>query len=235
MSNPRMTQPSTDLTANDDGLRQMYRHRFSEFDRRKKDFVWRTIVNDFLQRWVAPQDVVADIGCGHGEFLNHIRCGRRIGVDLNTDAQDALAPGIEFHASDVCDLSFLDDDSVDVVFTSNMLEHLRSKSDVERTLREMRRVLRPGAHLIALGPNLRFLGGKYWDFWDHYTEITDRSLVEVLLNLDFELVDRYPKFLPYTTRSLLPKSAALVRLYLRTPLAWHLLGKQFLVRAAKRA
>ncbi len=222
-----------DLTGTAEGVQQLYRHRFSERDRRKKDFVWRTIVVDFLQNWVAPNDVVLDVGCGQGEFLNHVRCRRRIGVDQNVDARHELSAGIEFHAGDVRDLSFLDDESCDVVFTSNMLEHLRSKVDVERTLSEMRRVLRCGGHLIALGPNLRFLGGKYWDFWDHYTEITDRSLVEVLENLDFVIVDRFPKFLPYTTRSFLPKSEQLVRLYLRSPIAWKIMGKQFLIRTIR--
>jgi SAM-dependent methyltransferase len=217
----------------DEGIRRIYSHRFDREARIEKDHVWRAIVEERLQPWVDPRDVVLDVGCGSGEFLNHIRCAERIGVDRNVDSRDALLPTIKFHAGDVRDLFFQADESVDVVFTSNMLEHLPSKSDVERTLRESRRVLRAGGHLIAVGPNLRFLHGRYWDFWDHYTEITDRSLVELLENLDFEVVDVYPRFLPYTTRSALPKAEQLVRLYLRFPLAWRVMGKQFLVRARR--
>jgi SAM-dependent methyltransferase len=222
----------TDL-ASDEGNRRLYLRRFSRSARQKKDHVWRAIVQERLQPWVDRSDVVLDIGCGHGEFLNHIRCAHRIGIDRNRDGREALAADVEFHAGDVRDLSFQPDESVDVVFTSNMLEHLLSKSDVERTLRDARRVLRKGGHLIALGPNLRFLGGKYWDFWDHYTEITDRSLVELLDNLDFEIVDHYPKFLPYTTQSVIPKAEQFVRLYMRVPLAWKVMGKQFLIRARR--
>lgn len=222
------------LAASGEGVQRLYRRRFSAADRRAKDRLWQIVVRAFLQRWVRSEDTVLDIGCGYGEFLNHVVCARRIGIDLNPDSREALAPGIEFHSGDVCDLSFLPDGNVDVVFTSNLLEHLPGKADVERMLREARRVLRPGGHLIALGPNLRFLPGEYWDFWDHHTPITDRSLVELLESVDFEVADLFPRFLPYTTRSSLPKAPWLVRAYLKLPAAWLLFGKQFLIRAVKR-
>jgi dolichol-phosphate mannosyltransferase len=212
---------------------QLYRLRFSPRDRRKKADVWRVLVRRFFQRWVSEGDVVLDVGCGYGEFLNHLHCARRIGIDLNPDSERLLAPGIEFHAGEAADLSFLPDESVNVVFTSNVLEHLDGKPEVEKLLKEARRVLKPGGHFIAMGPNLRFLPGKYWDFWDHFVPITDRSLVEILLNLGYEVVDCIPKFLPYTTCSALPKSAALVDLYLRVPLVWRIMGRQFLIRARK--
>ena len=159
-----------------EGAQRIYRRRFDEADRAAKAAVWRVVVADGLQRWIPPGAAVLDIGCGYGEFLNHVRAARRIGVDINPDSRTALDRGIEFHGGDVRELSFLPDASIDVVFTSNLLEHLPSKHDVELLLGEARRVLKHGGHLIALGPNLRFLPGAYWDFWDHFTPITDRSL-----------------------------------------------------------
>jgi SAM-dependent methyltransferase len=223
----------TTLIGDDRGVQELYRHRFSAAERRAKDAVWSVIVGDFLQRWVRPQDAVLDIGCGYGEFLNHVRCARRVGIDMNPDSAAALDPAVEFHQGDVRDLSFLPDATVDVVFTSNLMEHLPSKGDVEAMVSEARRVLRPGGHFVALGPNLRFLTGEYWDFWDHSTPITDRSLVELLEHLGFVAVDVHPRFLPYTTRSSLPKARWLVRAYLKLPLAWPLLGRQFLIRARR--
>lgn len=44
-----------------------------------------------------------------------------------------------------------------------------------------------------------------------------------------------PRFLPYTTKSRLPQAPWLIRLYLRVPLAWWLLGKQALVVAERHA
>jgi len=214
-------------------LQRMYDRRFGPEARRAKAEVWKAIVEGYLQRFVAKDDRVLDVGCGMGEFLNHVRCGKRTGIDLNPSMRASLDPAVEFHAGDVRDLSFLADGSQDLVFTSNLIEHLPSKADVERLLRETSRVLRKGGHLVLLGPNLRFLPGEYWDFWDHLVPITDRSLVEALETIGFETVEAIPRFLPYTTRSSLPKAPWLVRLYLRAPIAWRFLGGQFLVRAKK--
>ena len=191
------------------------------------------LVECFFQRWVGPDEAVVDLGCGFGEFLNHLRCRRKIGVDANPDCAAGLAGDVEFHSGDVCDLSFLGDGLADVVFTSNLMEHLPGKPAVERMLSEARRVLRPGGRLIAMGPNLRCLPGTYWDFWDHLAPITDRSLVEVLELMGFEITDCIPRFLPYTTCSRMPRGAWLVRWYLRLPSAWPIFGRQFLIRARK--
>lgn len=215
-------------------LQRLYRNRFGH-DLEARSEIWSVLVRDFFQAWVRRSDTVVDLGCGYGEFLNHVKAARRIGVDLNPDSVGMLNPDIEFHEVRADQLGFLDDGSVDVVFSSNMLEHLQSKTDVERTIAEVRRVLRPGGHFIALGPNIRFLAGAYWDFWDHSVPISDRSLTELLQINDFEVVDTHQQFLPYSTYSPLPKAPILVQMYLRSRWAWPVFGKQFVIRARKPA
>lgn len=220
--------------AGETDLQQLYRNRFGH-DLEARSEIWNVLVRDFFQAWIRRSDTVVDLGCGYGEFLNQLKAARRIGVDLNPDGARMVNPDIEFHEAHADQLDFLDDGSVDVVFSSNMLEHLPSKTDVERTIAEVRRVLRPGGHFIALGPNIRFLAGAYWDFWDHSVPISDRSLTELLQINDFEVVETHRQFLPYSTYSPLPKAPILVQMYLRSKWAWPVFGKQFVIRARKRA
>lgn len=221
------------MIVTEDEVQRIYRKRFPEEALAAKSRTWSVIVGQFLSRWIKSTDTVLDLGCGYGEFLNHVRADRRIGVDINPDSPTHLDSGIEFFQKGVCDLSFLEDSTVDVVFTSNLMEHLPGKREVEQMVREAWRVLRPGGCFIMLGPNIRMLPGKYWDFWDHIVPISDRSLGELLENMEFEVADFYPRFLPYTTRSWLPKHPLLIRLYLSFPPAWWIMGKQFLIRARK--
>lgn len=215
-------------------LQQLYRNRFGH-DLEARSEIWSVLVRDFFQAWVRRSDTVVDLGCGYGEFLNHVKAARRIGVDLNPDSARMLDPDNEFHQARADQLDFLDDGSVDVVFSSNMLEHLEDKAQVENTVAEIWRVLKPGGHFIALGPNIRFLAGAYWDFWDHSVPISDRSLTELLQIQGFEVVDTHQRFLPYSTYSPLPKAPILVQMYLRSRWAWPVFGKQFVIRAQKPA
>lgn len=215
-----------------DDLQKLYRQRFGH-NLEARSALWSVLVRDFFQAWIKRSDTVVDLGCGYGEFLNHVKAARRIGVDLNPDSGNLLEQGIEFYHCRADDLSALEEESVDVVFTSNVLEHLQSKAEVDRTIAEVRRVLKPGGHFIALGPNIRFVAGEYWDFWDHMVPISDRSLIEVLGIHQFKILDTHDRFLPYSTYSPLPQAPFLVQLYLRSRSAWPLFGKQFLIRAQK--
>ena len=208
-------------------LDALYRTRFPEADRAAKDAVWQVLCRHFFQRYVGPDDVVLDIGVGLGEFLQHIRCGRRIAVDIEPMSGRKLPSGTEEVFTPSHRLSeHVMAESVDVVFCSNFFEHLPDTDSFLQTLVEIRTVLRSGGTLLALQPNIRLTGGAYWDFVDHHLPLTDRTLVEACESLEFEVTEVIPRFLPYTTRSALPQSPWLVRLYLACRPAWWLLGKQ---------
>ncbi|HZO21734.1 MAG TPA: class I SAM-dependent methyltransferase [Steroidobacteraceae bacterium] len=215
-------------------LQQLYLNRFDETARARKAVVWDVLYRHVFQQWIRPTDTVLDLGAGFCEFINSARAGRRIAVDLNPDTARLAAPGVEVQACSATELGFLGPGAVDVVFSSNFLEHLSCKQDVASALSESMRVLRPGGTLILLGPNVRLIPGPYWDFFDHHVPLSDRSLCEVLSVTGFDLVRVEPRFLPYTTRSALPQAAWLVALYLRLrPLSSRFLGKQFLIVARK--
>lgn len=226
-----MTRTPTDIGERE---RLIYRERFSSADNEARDAIWQALVDEIFTPMIAPGATVLDLGCGFGEFLRHVKCGRRIGVDVNTLAAERLtASGVEFHQSHIHRLDFLPDGSVDFVFSSNVLEHLPDKPIIDTVLLEAHRVLKPGGHLVLMGPNVRLLPGAYWDYWDHHVAITDRSLAEGLRLAQFTVLDQIPAFMPYTTKSALPTAAWMVRLYLRNRWMWPLFGKQFLLRAQR--
>jgi SAM-dependent methyltransferase len=215
-------------------LKQLYRNRFDEADRARKARVWEVLYRRVFGRWIRPEDTVVDLGAGFCEFINAARARRRIAVDLNADTRSLAAPGVEVQAASASDLSFLAGASVDVVFSSNFLEHLANKEEVSSAIREALRVLKSGGTLMLLGPNVRLIPGVYWDFFDHHVPLSDRSLCELLAITGFELLHVEPRFLPYTTRSALPQAPWLVALYLALrPFSSAVLGKQFLIIAKK--
>ncbi len=86
---------------------------------------------------------------------------------------------------------------------------------------------------MVLQPNIRLTGGRYWDFLDHKTPITEKSLEEAASLVGFRTKRLVTRFLPYSTKSKLPQSPILVRWYLRLPPAWWLLGRQTLYVGTK--
>ena len=214
-------------------LEALYRFRFRESELPEKRRIWATLCRDFFQERVPAGGVIVDIACGYGEFINNISAARKIGVDLNPDVKRFLDPSVEFHNVAVADLARLGEGVADLVFTSNFLEHLKDKEELDRLFAAVLRLLKPGGRFLVLGPNIKYLAGAYWDFYDHYLPLSHLSLEEGLAQAGFDVVEVIPRFLPYTTRSALPKAPALISLYLKTPIAWPVLGKQFLVTAQR--
>jgi len=62
-------------------------------------------------------------------------------------------------------------------------------------------------------------------FFDHITPLDDRSLCEILEIIGFKIVECKSKFLPYTTKSRLPKSTILLKIYLKIPILQKIFGK----------
>jgi len=214
-------------------VQTIYGQRFAA-NRAYRQKVWAVLTADFFQELIDPSAAVLDLGCGYGEFINQIVAREKYGMDLNPDSARMLSPGIRCFQQDCSQPWPLPENSLNAVFTSNFFEHLPDKATLGRTLDQARRCLKPGGRLIALGPNIKFLPGAYWDFWDHYLPLTDASLVEGLENRGFIIERCVDRFLPYTMVKGRQYPLAFLRLYVRLPFAWRLLGKQFLVVAVKK-
>jgi SAM-dependent methyltransferase len=213
-------------------LQEIYRRRF-QGSLEYRNRVWQVLTADFFSRWIRPDDRVLDLGCGYCQFINHIACSEKYGMDLNPSAADHAANNVTLIQQDCSARWPFDDHFLDAIFTSNFFEHLPTKGALENTLREALRCLKPDGRLIALGPNIRYLGGAYWDFFDHHLALTDQSLVEVLEKTGFAISKNISRFLPFTMVNSPQYPLVFLRLYLRLPVAWRFLGKQFLVVARK--
>lgn len=215
-----------------DCLASIYQSRFAATAAYRAR-VWSVLAPRLARHFPTSCANVLDLGCGYGEWINLVSCPHRHGMDLNAASRAHLAPDIRFHEQDCSKPWPVPPDSLDAVITSNFFEHLPHKDSLRATLREVKRSLRPGGRLIAMGPNIRYLHGRYWDFIDHHVALSDRSIAEVLNLEGFKLVRLVPRFMPYTIIGGRQYPIGLVRLYLSCPIFWPLLGRQFLVVAEK--
>jgi len=213
---------------------KIYGHRWDTADLREVRRVWNTLVESFFQPLIGDNKTVLDIGCGFCHFLNAIKASEKWGVDANEATASFAAPDVRLIISDDLRLLELPDAYFDRVFLSNFLEHLDSSARVIALLERVRELLKPGGEVIILQPNFRLLGASYFDFIDHKTILTDRSVREALEIAGLKLRMQVTRFLPYTTKSRFPRHPSLVRLYLRLRPLWRLLGKQSLFVAEKR-
>ena len=214
-------------------LQRGYARRFGN-QKDYRDAVWKVLTTEFFQPLIGAQSALLDLGCGWGEFINNINAKEKFAMDLNPEAPEHLAADVKFLEQDCSKDWPLPDGSLDCVFTSNFFEHLPSKDALRSTLLQVHRCLRPGGTLICMGPNIRLLPGAYWDFWDHYLPLTEHSLAEALELFGFHIEQKIGRFLRYKMAGTRPVPLALVRYYLKMPLAWRFFGKQFLIVARKR-
>ncbi len=90
--------------------------------------------------------VLLDVGCGGGLLAPHVRGYRHVGVDQSASALAVAARhGVEVVQADAAALPF-PDASFDVVVAGEVLEHV---ADLEGTVREALRVLRPGGTFVC--------------------------------------------------------------------------------------
>jgi SAM-dependent methyltransferase len=213
--------------------RRLYEFRFRDIDQGARDNVWGAIAADLYERLGRPRRVL-DPAAGRGEFIANFPAEERWAVDATDYPERALPADTRLVISDVMDAE-LPDRHFDLVFVSNFLEHLPSQEAIAAFLEKMHGHIVPGGRIAIMGPNYRYCAKEYWDFADHIVALTHRAIEEHLYAAGFEPNATTPRFLPYSFRSGLPPSRKLTELYLRTPLMWKLVGKQFLVVGQRTA
>ena len=215
-----------------ENLNKIYQIRFSGLEE-YRNAIWKILVKDFFSKWIPKGSAVLDLGCGYGEFINNIPDCERHAMDLNPDSRNHLDKDIHFHKQDCSKPWEIAPCSLDVIFSSNFFEHLPDKEALDQTIGHAIQTLKPGGSLLAIGPNVAMLKGRYWDFWDHHVALSDQSLGELFEIHGLEIKKAVPRFLPYNMVRVKKRPLFLVSLYLRLPFLWSIWGKQFFLAATK--
>jgi SAM-dependent methyltransferase len=206
---------------------RLYEYRFRDVDQGARASVWREIA-PFIHEQLGHPRRVLDPAAGRGEFINAVPAQERWAIDQVAYAEGTYEAGVKAVVSDIFDAE-LPAEHFEGVFVSNFLEHLLTQEAVATFLGRMRDAVAPGGRIAIMGPNFRYCPREYFDMADHTLIFTHRAIAEHLYAAGFEPERIEPRFLPYSFTGRLPPSPMLTRRYLRTPLAWRVVGKQFLV------
>jgi SAM-dependent methyltransferase len=166
----------------------------------------RQIIHAELDRLALPDPArVLDAGCGSGRTLQElVRYGVVEGVELNEDAAKMAGErgDGEVKVGRLEDLPWAQD-TFDLIVCLDVIEHT---PDDGLTLRELRRVCKPGGWLLVTVPAYPALWSAHDEANHHYRRYTRRSLRQAALGSGWQ-VTRMTSF-----NSLLLAPAAAVRL-----------------------
>jgi ubiquinone/menaquinone biosynthesis C-methylase UbiE len=109
-------------------------------------------------------ETVLDVGCACGINLRGIDelgiFSKIYGTDISNYIINTVIPTLPFHANDYVDffctpswdLSMIDDNDVDLITCTHVLEHLPDEEKLNETLKEFQRVLHPEGKIIIIIP-----------------------------------------------------------------------------------
>lgn len=184
-----------------------------------RSVVWKEIVR-YLKKYINNKKTVLDLGAGYCDFINNVSAENKIAVDMSPDFAEYAGKDVKTIQSAATDLGVVEANSVDVVFSSNLLEHL-TDNELDKTMSEVKRVLKNGGLFISMQPNYRLSYKTYFDDPTHKKVFSDSALESFLISHDFEIIKKMPRFLPFSLKSrpsIIPVFPFIIRAYLNSPI-----------------
>jgi hypothetical protein len=184
----------------------------------RRSTTWEALCEFFFNKIISESETVLELGAGYCDFINNVKCEKKIAVDQWQGFSKFAAVDVETHVADVINLESVISNSVDTILCSNLLEHL-SQTEVSALLNSIKLIMSPeNGKLILVQPNFRLNPGRYFDDYTHVSIWTDVSMCDFLESHGFEVVKVMPKFLPLSLKSKLPVFRSLIWLYLKLPM-----------------
>ena len=144
---------------------------------------------------LTPSNIkLLEIGSGRGTgglIANSLGFARYIGVEPT----QALAEfsreryGHEVVEDSLPELVSIESGSMDATFSVHVLEHASTHQDAWDWVKEMKRIVRPGGHILICTPDAQDYGTYFWDSdWSHGYPTTPRRLSQILQDHGLEIV-----------------------------------------------
>jgi SAM-dependent methyltransferase len=182
------------------------------YDRKRKG-VWKAIC-EYLQIFIPKDSVVLDFGAGYCDFINQIKASKKIAIDLNSESKKYCNKDISFYNS--LDSMIGSPIKIDVIFMSNILEHL-DDNQLDDLFKNILKVIKSNGKIILVQPNYFYSYRQYWDDYTHKKAFSHISLADFLNSKGFDIIRVEGRFLPLTMKSIIPKSYLLTKLFLASP------------------
>lgn len=144
-----------------------------------------------LGRMVRAENVLLSVGCSDRSYFDwieraHGQVPAHWGVELYRPRPDDLPANATWYVASASHMPEVPDGSVDVVFSGQNFEHLQA-DDLVGFLRESRRVLRVGGHLVIDSPNRLATHPLHWRHPEHVVETSPAEAIEVLRLAGFDV------------------------------------------------
>lgn len=138
-------------------------------------------------------EVVLSAGCGGTWYFQWFdekyphQIVRHIGFDIAPPPPD-LPPGVEWHQCSFADMSRVPDDSADLIFAGQAIEHV-SAAECLSFLQHAHRILRQQGWLVMDSPNFSITGPAIYLHPEHVIEYTPKQMQAVLKAAGFRVVN----------------------------------------------
>ena len=151
-----------------------------------------------INKRLNKKDILLDIGCGLGYFLNTAQNGGWIveGLDVSEEARKHAKDhfGITVHKEEA--IKNFPDNTFSAITLWHVLEHFHNPQE---WLKDMTRVLKPDGLIFVAVPNSDSYDAKYYNsFWDgydvprHLYHFNHKSIEMLLERYGLEIVERLP-------------------------------------------
>lgn len=170
------------MTDNNTHAEKYTYHAITAWGSKRKNRFVRRIFDNFLPP-LAKGSRVLEVGVGRGEFAREAleRDFLYEGIEPSVEIRTALEhEGIKVIDAVVPPIP-IDDGSVDLIHSSDVVEHLQNYKEVMDFCQEAYRVLKPGGYFSIVAPNFDTLGHVFYAYEYQHSFVTNKGRLKGVL------------------------------------------------------